>query len=100
MNEQSPWPPSYLSSVACFLAGGIAGAGLSLLLAPRSGKDTRQLLASRLKEGADSARSLRDRAVTRGEEAWDEAAFRLRTAASAISGERKDGKTNEIPTAL
>jgi len=100
MNEKSPWSPPYFTSVACFLAGGIAGVGLSLLLAPRSGKDTRQLMASRLKEGADSVRSLRDRAVTRGEEAWDEAAFRLRTAASAISGGPKDGKANETPPAL
>lgn len=98
MNEQLP--PPYFSFVACFLAGGIAGAGLSLLLAPRSGKDTRQLMASRLKGGAHSVRSIRDKVVARGEQAWDDAALRLRTAASGLPGEREDGKTNESPAAL
>jgi hypothetical protein len=97
MNEQSP----YLSSIVFFLAGGVAGAGLSLLLAPQSGKATRQMMASRLKVSADSVRELRDRVVTRGEEAWDEAAHRVGEAASALSGvERKDGKRGEAPTAV
>jgi gas vesicle protein len=102
MNEQStPSPSPYLSAMVAFLAGGIAGAGLSLLLAPQSGKATRQMMAGRLKGGADSARGLRDRVVTRGEEAWDEAALRVRDAASALSGaERKDGKRSDATPAL
>ena len=100
MNEQSPSP--YFSPIALFLAGGIAGAGLSLLLAPQSGKATRQMMASRLKGSADSVREFRDRVVTRGEEAWDEAAHRVGEAASALSGgaERKDGKRGEAPPAV
>jgi gas vesicle protein len=94
MNEQSP----YLSSIVFFLAGGVAGAGLSLLLAPQSGKATRQMMASRLKVSADSVRELRDRVVTRGEEAWDEAAHRVGEALSGV--ERKDGKRGEAPTAV
>ena len=96
MNER----PSYLSSMFCFLAGGFAGAGLSLLLAPRSGRATRQIVASKLSESADSVRELRDRVVTRGEQAWDEAAHRMAEAGSAISSsvERKAGKRSEIPS--
>ena len=89
MNERSP----YLLPILSFLAGGLAGAGASLLLAPRSGKATRQLIADKLGEGADSVGALRDRVVTRGEEAWDEAAVRLGGAAAALAGDRPK-KTN------
>jgi gas vesicle protein len=101
MNEQSPSPSPYLSSIVAFLAGGIAGAGVSLLLAPQSGKATRQSMASRLKGSTDSVRQLRDRVVTRGGEAWDEAALRVRDAASALSGtERKEGNGTDTPPTL
>jgi len=97
MNERSP----HLSSMFYFLAGGIAGAGISLLMAPQSGKATRQMMASKLNGSADSVRKLRDQVVTRGEQAWDEAAHRVGEAASALSGsvERKAGKRSEVPSA-
>jgi gas vesicle protein len=97
MNDRSP----YVSSMFVFLVGAAAGAGLGLLLAPRSGRATRQMMASRLGESADSVRALRDRAVTRGGEAWDEAAHRVGEAASALSGgaERQSGKRSEVPPA-
>ncbi len=93
MNEGPP----YLSTTFWFLAGGIAGAGISLLLAPQSGKATRQMMARKLSGGADAVRSLKDRVVTRGEEIWDETAHRVGDAASALSGngDRKPGKRNE-----
>ncbi len=98
MNERSP----YLTSVLCFLAGGIAGAGASLLLAPQSGKATREAIARKVARSSASVRGLRDRAVTRGEEIWDEAAHRVGDAASALSGngERKGGKKIEAPPAV
>jgi gas vesicle protein len=97
MNERS----MYLTSMLCFVAGGVAGAGLSLLMAPQSGQATREMMASRLTEGADSARALRDRVVTRGTEAWDEAAHRMDGAAVALAGgiERKGSKKNDAPSA-
>jgi gas vesicle protein len=97
MNERSP----YLTSMLCFVAGGVAGAGLSLLMAPQSGKATRQMMASKLNGSADSVRQLRDRVVTRGEEAWDEAAHRMDGAAVALAGgvERKGAKKSDIPSA-
>jgi gas vesicle protein len=82
MNEQS----SYLASMLWFLAGGVAGAGLSLVLAPQSGKATRALMRSKVSVGADAARQLKDRVVGRGGAIWDEAAHRVVGAASALSG--------------
>jgi hypothetical protein len=69
MNEQPPAP--YLSSAACFTAGGIAGAGLRLLLAPQFGKAAHQSMPS--EEGRLRLRTRAPNQVaTRGEEAWDE----------------------------
>jgi gas vesicle protein len=97
MNEQSP-PPS--STWLWFLAGGVAGAGLSLLLAPQSGKATRALLQSKVSGGADSVRQMKDRVVSRGGEIWDGAAHRVVGAASALSGgvERTPAKRSEGPS--
>ena len=41
------------NSVAFLLIGAGVGAGLALLLAPRSGKETRKYLAERAEEGKD-----------------------------------------------
>ncbi len=97
MNERSP----YLLSALGFLVGGIAGAGIALLLAPQSGKATRQMMARKVSGGADSVRSLTDRVVTRSEEIWDETAHRVRDAAAALSGtlDRKPGNGGEAPPA-
>jgi len=97
MRDRSP----YLSSVFFFLGGTAVGAGLGLLLAPQSGTATRRMMTDRLRDGADSARELRDRAGTRGAEAWDEAAHRVGEAVSVLSGgvERKAGKKSEAASA-
>lgn len=97
MNHRSP----YLLPMLSFLAGGIAGAGVSLLLAPRSGKATRQLITVRLTDGADSVRALRDKVVTRGEAAWDEAVGRLGEAADALAGQapKKPNHKGEVASA-
>ncbi len=94
MNERLP----YLSSMLWFVLGGVAGAGISLLLAPQSGKATREMIVRKVDGGADSVREFRDRVVTRGEEAWDEAGLRVGEAVSALSGgvERKTGKRSEV----
>jgi gas vesicle protein len=86
MNDRS----TYSTWVFCFLAGGLAGASVALLLAPQSGEATREAMQRKLRETADSARGLKDRAVRRGEEVRDEAARRVGAAASALAGNGAD----------
>jgi gas vesicle protein len=82
MNERS----TYSSLIFSFLAGGLAGASVALLLAPQSGKTTRESMRQRLRQNADSARGLKNRVVHKGEEIRDEAARRVGAAASALAG--------------
>ena len=59
--------------ILAFLMGGLAGAALAILYAPRSGKETRDLLGERLREGADRGRELKDRASVKGRELLEDA---------------------------
>jgi gas vesicle protein len=77
---------TYSTQMLCFFAGGLVGATVTLLLAPQSGKATREAMRRTLRETADSARGLRDQVVRRGEEVRDEAAHRVAAAASALAG--------------
>ena len=81
---------SYSALTFSFLAGGIAGATVALLLAPQSGKVTRQIMGRKLNDAAESARELKDRAIRRGHEIHAEATDRVEGAASALVG--KPGK--------
>ena len=76
------------TSIVIFLAGGVTGAALTLLLAPQSGSATRERIGRTLRNTSDSARDLTDRAVQRGEEMRDEAAHRVQEAGSALAGQR------------
>jgi gas vesicle protein len=95
---------SYSALTLSFLAGGIAGATAALLLAPRSGKVTREIMGRKLNDAADSARELKgrmadkmsdaaesargmkDRAIRRGQEIREEVTSRVEGAASALVG--------------
>jgi gas vesicle protein len=87
MNDRS----TYSSWMFCFLAGGLAGAGVALLLAPQSGKATRESMRRELRGTAASARGLKDRVVRRGEEIRDEAVRRVGAVASALAGNGAEG---------
>jgi gas vesicle protein len=107
---------SYSALTLSFLAGGIAGATAALLLAPQSGKVTREIMGrtlddaadsarelrgrvvDTLNDAADSARELRDRTIRRGQEIRDEAAYRVEGAASALAG--KAGQRERGPADL
>jgi len=96
--------PSYSALTLSFLAGGIAGATVALLLAPRSGKVTREIMGRKLNDAADSARELKGRmvdkvndaadsarglkgrAIRRGQEIREEVTSRVEGAASALAG--------------
>jgi len=82
MNDRNSYVPSLFS----FLAGTLAGAGVALLLAPQTGKATRAMLRQQLRDTADSARTLKDGVVRRGEELRGEATHRVTDAASALAG--------------
>jgi gas vesicle protein len=105
MNDQTPdcttRAASYSAMTFSFLAGGIAGATVALLLAPHSGKVTREIMGRKLGETADSARDLRDRAIRRGQELREEATARVEGAASALAGktaqkERGNGDLKDV----
>ncbi len=59
--------------ILSFLLGGLTGAALAILYAPRSGRETREMLGDKFREGADRSRELRDRAVARGREIYEDA---------------------------
>jgi gas vesicle protein len=59
--------------ILAFLLGGLTGAALAILYAPRSGQETRDLLGEKIREGTERGRQLRDRATERGRELLDEA---------------------------
>jgi gas vesicle protein len=86
MNERS----DYVTWALFFVAGGLAGAGAALLLAPQSGRDTRGRVAGRLRRAGRSARDLTERAVRRGEELAGAAARRVEEGAAVLAGNGGD----------
>ena len=105
--------PLYEAIVQLLRKRGLAGATVALLLAPQSGKATRQLMGRRLNDtaasarelkgrmldklndAADSARAMKDRAIRRGEDVRREATHRVEGAASALAGKgAQEGRGN------
>jgi gas vesicle protein len=60
--------------ILSFILGGLAGAALAVLFAPRSGEETRELLEGKLRESAERGKRLRDRAVNKSRETLEDAA--------------------------
>jgi gas vesicle protein len=55
--------------VLSFLLGALTGAALAILLAPRSGRETREMLGEKLRETAERSRRFGEQAVEKGREA-------------------------------
>lgn len=97
MNYQTTHGATYSALTFSFLAGGLAGATVALLLAPQAGRTTREIMRRKLSDTADSARELKGRAIRRGQELREEATRRAEGAASALagkSGDRERGNGN------
>lgn len=86
MNDHTPSCTSSHSLMLYLLVGGVAGASAALLLAPRSGRDTRKMMRGKLSEAAGSAHDLTDQLVSRGQKLRDEAKHRVDGAVSALAG--------------
>jgi gas vesicle protein len=61
------------SNVLYFLLGGLAGAAIALLYAPKSGRETRELLTEKLGEAAERSRDLKEQVVSRSRDLIGEA---------------------------
>lgn len=56
-----------------FMIGALSGAALAILFAPRSGRETRELLGEKLRETADRSRKLGEQALEKGREIAEDA---------------------------
>jgi gas vesicle protein len=59
--------------VLSFLLGALSGAALAILFAPRSGRETREILGERLRETAERGRKIGERAMEKGKEVAEDA---------------------------
>jgi len=59
--------------IMSFLLGALSGAALAILFAPRSGRETREILGEKLRETAERGRDLGERAVEKGKEVAEDA---------------------------
>lgn len=59
--------------ILSFLLGALSGAALAILFAPRSGRETREILGEKLRETAERGRSLGEQAIEKGREVADDA---------------------------
>ena len=78
----------YAATCLSFVAGAMAGAAVACLLAPSSGRETRDRMSRRLGETAEAARVARDKVLQKGAEA-------LR-AASRKGGEAAEGLVSRL----
>ena len=74
--------------VLSFLLGALSGAALAILFAPRSGRETRDLLGEKLRETADRSRRLGEQALEKGRETAEDASGYLARQRDALEKRR------------
>jgi gas vesicle protein len=75
--------------VLSFLVGALSGAALAILFAPRSGRETRELLGERLRETSERGREAGEKALQKGREAAEDAARYLDRQRDALEKRRE-----------
>ncbi len=82
-----------LDNLIYFLLGGIVGASVALLLAPRSGEETRDLLGDRYREGTErigeTFRSGREAVVEKSRESADRASETIDRGRDTLTGQKE-----------
>ncbi len=73
--------------LSSLVIGALAGAGLALLVAPRSGSEARQIVSGKVREGADRARDVASRAKEKGRQLAEAAAEKGRETVASVAGE-------------
>jgi gas vesicle protein len=74
--------------VLSFLVGALSGAALAILFAPRSGRETREMLGVKLREGTERGRRAGEKALEKGREAAEDAAHYLERQRDALEKRR------------
>lgn len=74
--------------ILSFLLGGLTGAALAVLFAPRSGRETRELLSDKLREGAERGREVKERVAAKGRETLEEASEYLSKGKESVERKR------------
>jgi gas vesicle protein len=81
------------------LLAGLVGAGLALLFAPRSGRETREKLRMSTQESMDSAREKLDAAITQGKELKDRLEGAVKTTGRRMSKSKSNDQQDETQSA-
>ena len=74
--------------ILSFLVGALTGAAAAVLLAPRSGRETREILGERWRDASDRSRHLGEQAMQKGREAVDEASGYVESQRGALEKRR------------
>jgi gas vesicle protein len=70
------------------MVGALSGAALAILFAPRSGRETREMLGEKLRETSERGRRVGEKALERGRESAEEAARYLERQREALEKRR------------
>jgi gas vesicle protein len=70
------------------MVGALSGAALAILFAPRSGRETRELLGDKLRETTERGRHVGEKALERGRESAEDAARYLERQREALEKRR------------
>ena len=87
MNDRTPGDTSAFDWMFFFVAGGVTGVSVALLLAPQAGRRTRERMRRKLSDTGGFGRDLKNRLTRRGKQIRDEARRRVDDAISPLEGD-------------